>query len=310
MMIIIRTAVGSMAAVGLIEELKRNGVRVVGTDCDPLSVGFYFCDKSYVVPNGHDPNFVREIIKIAKKEKADAIISGPEEELICLSKNKKEIESAGSLLLIPDYDSVKICADKKKTSQFFEKIGIKVPRIFENADSAIFPCIVKPRFGRGSSGVFKAADKTELEFYLKKVKNPIIQQFIEGEEYTVDIFADFKGEPLSIVPRMRIKIDSGISVKAKTVFNKEIIDYCEKITEKLKLFGPSCIQCIKNKKGIYFLEINARFGGGSILSIKSDPAIISNLIKIAKREKPIKSKGFKDGFQMLRYYSEIYDDKI
>lgn len=219
---IIRTAVGGMMAVGFIKELKKNGIRVVGTDCDPLSVGFYFCDKSYVVPNGQDPNFVREIIKIAKEEKANAIISGPEEELVCLSKNKKEIENAGSLLLVPDYGVVKICADKKITNQFFEKIGIQIPEIFENIDSAIFPCIIKPRFGRGSSGVFKAADKTELEFYLKKVENPVIQQFIAGEEYTIDIFADLEGEPLSIVPRLRVKIDSGISVKAKRFLTKKL----------------------------------------------------------------------------------------
>lgn len=307
---IIRTAVGSVGSVGFIKELKNNGVRVIGTDCDSSSVGFYFCDKSYVVPNGQDINFVKEIIKIAKKEKADAIISAPEEELIPLSKRKQEIEKNGVLLLTPDYDSVKICADKKETAQFLKRIGLRSPKIFKGTNSVVFPCIIKPSFGRGGRDVFKVLNNTELEFYSKKVKDSIIQQFLEGQEYSIDVFSDLDGKPLSIVPRLRIKTESGISINSKTVFDKEIIDSCEKISKSLKIIGPACIQCIKNKNGIYFLEVNLRFGGGSILSIKADSSIIPNLIRIIKREKSIKSSGFKDGFYMARYYSEIYNNKI
>lgn len=303
---IIRTAVGSPPGIGFIKELRKKGVRVIGTDADPLSAGFYFCDKNYTVPKGDAPNFIKEIINIAKKEKVQAIISGPEEELLALSKNKNKLEKEGFLVLVPDYGSALICADKKKTGQFFEKNNIPVPKIFPDTSSVIFPCMVKARFGRGSSGVFKASDKNELKFYLKKARQPIIQEFIEGTEYTIDILADLSGKPISVIPRIRIQTESGISIKGKTVYDQKIIDYCATIAEKLKLIGPSCIQCIKNEKGLKFIEINARFGGGSILSAKADPTIIPNLIRIIKREKPIKSRGFKKNLTMLRYYSEIY----
>lgn len=302
---IIRSAVGSMPSWGLIEELQKAGVEIIGIDSNPLSFGLYLLERSYVVPRGDDPKFIEQISKIINKEQPNAILSGPEEELLSLSKNKRRIEERGSLLLCPDYEYVEICTDKKKTYEAFKKIGIPVPEIFDST-SVKFPCIIKPRFGRGSSNIYIARNEDELNFYIKNVEEPVIQEFIQGEEYTVDILADKDGNALSVVPRLRLGIESGISVKGKTVYDEEIINYCKKIAKELKLFGPSCIQCIRNKEGVKFIEVNPRFGGGSILSIKADPTIIPNLIKLIKGEKPEPSKGFKEGLVMLRYYSEVF----
>ncbi|MCL0059467.1 ATP-grasp domain-containing protein [Dehalococcoidia bacterium] len=303
---IIRSAVGSMPSWGLIDELQKRGVKIIGMDSNPLSFGLYILKKSYVIPRGDDPNFITEILKIIDIEQPNAILSGPEEELLILSKNKRKIEERGTLLLCPDYEYVEICVDKKKTNEVFERIGIPTPEIFTDIDSVEFPCIIKPRFGRGSSDVYIAKNKDDLYFYLKKVNEPIIQEFIQGEEYTVDILADKGGNALSVIPRLRLGVESGISVKGKTVYDKEIIDYCKKITKELKLFGPSCIQCIRNDEGVRFIEVNTRFGGGSILSIKADPTIIPNLIKMIKGEKPEPSGGFKEDLVMLRYHSEVF----
>jgi carbamoyl-phosphate synthase large subunit len=303
---VIRSAVGSLSSIGLIKELRKRGIKVIGIDCNPLAVGFHFCDKSYVVKRGNHPEFLNDIFRICDIEKPKAIISGPEEEILTLSKNKNLFTKRNILLLLPDYKTAKICADKLATHRFFIKENIPTPRFYYQKNNFKFPITIKPRFGRGSTNVFKAKNKEELEFYSKFVEKPIFQEFIEGDEYTIDVFADFDGNPLSIVPRRRFQVESGISIKGETVYDKEIINWCEKIVKKLKLIGPSCIQGIKDKKGINFIEINTRFGGGSILSMKADPSIISNLIKMIKGEKLSKSKGFKEGLVMLRYYSEVY----
>lgn len=303
---IIRSAVGSMPSWGLIEKLQSAGVEIIGMDSNPLSFGLYLLKKSYVVPRGDNPNFIKEILKIIDKEQPNAILSGPEEELLTLSKNKERIEERGTLPLCPDYEYVKTCADKKKTSEVFNRIKIPSPKIFDDTSLVEFPCIIKPRFGRGSSNIYVGKNEEDLRFYLKKIEEPVIQEFVQGEEYTVDILADRDGNALSIVPRLRLGTESGISVKGKTVYDKEIIDYCKKIAKELKLFGPSCIQCIRSKEGVKFIEVNTRFGGGSILSIKADSTIIPNLIKMTTDEKPEPSSGFKEGLVMLRYHSEVF----
>ncbi|MHB8105274.1 MAG: ATP-grasp domain-containing protein [Dehalococcoidales bacterium] len=302
---VIRSAVGCLSAIALVNELKAAGVKVVGIDCDPLAVGLRLCDKSYVVPRGDDPAFLKAILDICDKEKPDAIISGPEEEILTLSKNKDSFKQRNVLVLCPDYATVVTCADKLKINQAFKNLGIPIPQIYDKT-APKFPCIIKPRFGRGGRGVYKVENPGELEFYRKKVTNPVIQEYIEGTEYTIDILADLDGNPLSIVPRARLQVESGISVRGQTVYDKEAIALAGKIVKELKLIGPSCIQCIKNDGGIKFTEINPRFGGGSILSIKADPGIIPNLIKIIKGDAPVPSKGFKQGLTMLRYYNEVF----
>jgi len=309
---VIRSAVGSMPSLGLIKELQKSGIEVIGIDANPLSFGLYFLNKSYVIPTANNSKFIGELIKIIDKEKPNAILSGPEEEILVLAKNKKILEEKGVVVLCPDLKSVKICIDKVKTSKIFRKLGIPTPRLFIKKEEAEFPCIIKPRFGRGSSDIYITENKDELYFYLKRVNNPIIQEFIKGEEYTVDILADKQGNALSVVPRIRLETESGISTKGKIIYDDTIIRYCKKIVKELKLFGPSCIQCIKNSEGIKFIEINPRFGGGALLSIKADPTIIPNLKKLITNEKPIPSKSFKEGIIMLRNYYEIFisDNKI
>ena len=302
---ILRTAVGCTASISFIRELKKRNIRVIGTDCNPISVGLHLCDKGYVVPCGDDPDFIRKILEICKEEKVDAILSGPEEELLILSRNKELFEKIGVLVLSPDYESVSICADKLKTYEFFRKHSIPTPEVYEDYNIK-FPAIIKPRFGRGGRGVYRIDSVSDLNFFKGKVENPIIQEYVEGIEYTVDTFADLEGNPLSVIPRVRIHVESGISVKGLTKYEDDLIDYSKKIVKKLKLIGPACIQAIKNDDGVKFTEINPRFGGGSILSIKADPSIMNNLIKMIKGEKPSPSKSFKEDLLMLRYYSELF----
>jgi len=302
---IMRSAVGCLSAMALINELRKESVRIIGIDCNPLSAGLHLCDKGYVVPRGDDPRFLEEILRICDIERPDAILSGPEEEILVLSKNKELFTKMNVLVLCPAYDTVKICTDKMETYKVFKSYGVPTPEVY-NKGSAKFPCIIKPRFGRGGREIFRAENRHELEFYSKKVTNPITQEFIEGAEYTVDTFADLEGNPLSIVPRIRLQVESGISVKGMTVYHEEIIKYCDKLVRDLKLIGPSCIQCIRNDNGLKFTEINPRFGGGSILSIKADPTIIHNIVRVVRGEPPTPSSRFKEGLTMLRYYDEVF----
>lgn len=302
---IVRSAVGSMPSMGLIKELMDSNVEIIGIDSDPLSYGLYALNKSYLVPKGDNPNFINRIMNIINLENPHAILSGPEEEILTLSANKKQIEAKGTIVLCPDHKYVKICSDKIESYYAFKKIGIPVPKIYD-MNSVKFPCIIKPRSGRGSSGVYKVTNEYEFNFYMGKVDDPIIQEYVEGEEYTIDVLADKKGNCLSVVPRLRLNTESGISVKGKTVYDQVIINYAKKLAKKLKLFGPTCIQCIKNEDELKFIEINTRFGGGAVLSLKADPMLVPNLIRIIKGEKPRPSKRFKEGLIMLRNYSEIY----
>lgn len=299
---IIRTAIGSMVSLGLINHFRSNGIEVVGVDSDPLAFGLYLLNSSYVIPKANDPKFIDTMLNICEIEQPDAILAGPEEELLILTKNRDLFE--GIVLLCPDYNTIKICYDKIELDDFFRQLSVltpltQFPDYFLDID---FPCIVKPRVGRGSSKVWIATHPRDI----RNIKDRIIQDYIEGNEYSVDVLADREGNVCNVVPRLRLQITNGKSTRSRTVYDEEIIGYCKKIAKELKLFGMSCIQCIKNESGVYFIDVNPRFGGGSVLSLWADQTIFPNIIKLIKGEKPIPNDKFEEGLTMLRFYNETY----
>lgn len=305
---ILRSSVGSSSSLGLIKEFQENDFEVIGLDCDPNSFGLYYLDKGYVIPMGVTKEFIPRLMEIVKDEKPQAIVQGPEEEMLQLAMNKDEFAKESVKILLPSVESVKVCIDKLKTDEFFREAGIPKPELYTD-DNVQFPCILKPMYGRGGTGIHKIENRENYEILKKSEKNYILQEFVEGQEYTVDLLSGEDGKVLSIVPRKRICIESGVVSKSMTCNDGEIIEYCKKISEKLKFFGPSCIQCIKGDKGVKFLEINLRFGGGSILSVKSDSSFIENLRALILDKPTRVSNGFKENLMMLRNYQEIFVQK-
>ena len=126
-----------------------------------------------------------------------------------------------------------------------------------------------------------------------------------GEEFTVDVFCDFNSKPITIVPRRRLAVRSGEILKGKTIRDYSIIKASIDLVEKLKPFGHITLQCIKNENGIYFIEINPRFGGGAPMSIVAGANSIENLIKLKKGEKLSYNEDWKDNIIFSRFDNSV-----
>jgi len=317
--VIIRSAIGSLASVGFIKLLKKWNFKIVGTDIVEENVGNFFVDNFYKVPRAENENeVIKSYLSIAKKEKANWILSGPEEEIVILSKYKDVFKSTGVYMLHSDYNLLDIITDKYNAYKFFKKNDISLPRtklaldikdiVLENPQNRF---ILKPRKGRGSTNivVFSNSNNTIIRD-LKNPQNYIIQEYILGLEYTVDVLCDLYGCILNIVPRRRIKVDSGISVIGKTEKNETLISITEKILSSIKIIGGACFQFIKsNETGEYYLtDVNPRFGGGVILSLASSRTFrdnLRNLLEFKWDKLLYKSYDFNES-KMFRYYDEIY----
>ncbi len=83
-----------------------------------------------------------------------------------------------------------------------------------------FPIIAKPRYGKGSRDVIKINDNKELEYISSKYSNMIYQDYLPGEEYTIDVLSDMDSNPIISVPRIRLQTKGGISTKGKIVLDK------------------------------------------------------------------------------------------
>ena len=79
-----------------------------------------------------------------------------------------------------------------------------------------YPVVVKPRTGSGSRDISVLASGQELAG-LARSTDFIIQEFLPGEEYSIDVLADAGGHVIASVPRVRARVDSGVSVAGRTM---------------------------------------------------------------------------------------------
>ena len=146
-------------------------------------------------------------------------------ELQILSSNRNEIETKTSAkVLISEESVIKICRNKTNTQTFFEENNFGVPKRITNFENVKYPVFLKPVDGSSSINTYKINNEKELKFFTEYIPNVMVQEFISGEEYTVDAFLDFDSNIITIVPRQRIATRSGEIVKGKIVKDKEIID--------------------------------------------------------------------------------------
>jgi len=130
--------------------------------------------------------------------------------------------------------------------------------------------VVKPVSGSGSRGVEIYEDISEVP--PARFENPLlmIQEYADGPEYSVDIMVTPDGEIKAAVPRVRMRIDSGVSMTGRVENNQEIIQYVEAVVHKIGLTYMANVQVILDAdKGPRLVEINPRFSGGLSLVIAS-----------------------------------------
>ena len=141
-----------------------------------------------------------------------------------------------------------------------------------------FPKIYKPKFGFGSRGIFIAHNKAEQPKV--NMSEYIVQKFIVGKEYSVDGYFDVNSKLVDCVPRERIRVANGEVLSSRTVEFKELQKITKLIGQKMKLKGPTCFQYIVGDDGKpYIMEINARFGGGALLSMHAGLPLIAMIKK-------------------------------
>ncbi|MCP4216128.1 MAG: ATP-grasp domain-containing protein [bacterium] len=244
--------------------------RVITIDYDTNSPALFFSHKHYKVPLVNAPDYLEYINCIIEKEDIDLIIPTIDQELLLWAKHKKEYEAMGVRVSISPPETIDTCGDKWKTFKFFKENGIPFPKTYlpkmltYNMD---YPLFIKPREGRGSVKSFKVRNKKELDFFLDYVPDPLVQDYLEGKEFTADAFFSEDGRLISFTPRYRLVIRSGVSDRGRTFRDSQLENYIMEIGKKIKFSGAVNIQGKVFKDSISFFEINPRFSGGIQLSI-------------------------------------------
>jgi carbamoyl-phosphate synthase large subunit len=291
------------------KKLNVNSTIVAG-DCSDTAPALYFADRTFKLPRINEPNYIDSIIEACNKENIALVVPTIDTDLLMLAENKNYIEeNTNSRILISDTRVIKICRDKINTQKFMEENGFGVPRMYTDEEiikgDLHFPLFIKPKSGSSSINTFKVKDTDELKTFMSIVNDPIIQDFMDGQEYTVDVFLDFQNRIITIVPRLRLATRSGEISKGKIIRDREIIVDVTRLMKVLKPIGHITVQLMKTKKGIEYIEINPRFGGGAPMSIQSGADSCENLYRLLMGQELEYNEYYRDNLMFLRFDSSI-----
>jgi carbamoyl-phosphate synthase large subunit len=269
------TGAGGPAAVSVMKSLRADPtVELLAADLDPWAAGLYLLppEARTLVPAGDDPGFVAAALARCLDLAVDVLVPTVDTELRPLAQARGEFARAGvDLLLAPD-PALAVTLDKLALIRHCTGT-IRVPRTELLADtdpgSWQYPVAVKPRSGSGSRGFSVARAAAELAA-LRTRDGFLVQEYLPGQEYSIDVLADAAGHVVASVPRVRVRVDSGVSVAGRTVHDPELELLGRQVATITGLTYIANIQFRQNRAGQpALLEVNPRVPGTLPLTVAS-----------------------------------------
>lgn len=302
---VLLTSVGRRAY--LVDYFKKEfgyNSKIICTNSSELSTALSVGDKSYISPMIYEETYIPFLLEICKKEKINILVSLFDIDLPILAYNKDKFENLGVKLILSDLSIIEVCNDKYKMNKFlknnfFDTIytGLSIEdEYIKNNISSEKKFILKPRWGMGSLGIYISDEYEEAKYFYKKIRKDIdksylryeakqdiensilIQELIEGKEYGLDIVNDLEGNHITTIVKEKLAMRSGETDIAKIVHFPLLEDFGKRIADKTRHIANMDLDLILNDKGIFVIDMNARFGGGYPFTHKAGV----NIVKIIK----------------------------
>lgn len=272
-------------------------------------------DDGWTVPRVTEPTYVDRLIEICKENAVRLVVPTIDTELNILSEARDRFKIADVSLLVCSDETNDVSSDKRKTEIFFNMHAIPTARSYELDEALLlpenaYPLLLKPARGSSSIGVTRVDGRKELLFFAQYVDDPLIQEFVHGDEYTIDVLVGIDGSVRCAVPRLRMETRAGEVSKSMTVNDPVLVDWAYKVAGVLNgAFGCVTLQCFRQPNGdVKFIEINPRFGGGFPLSAEAGadyPRWILKMLLGLGEDSGMQSS-WRNELVMLRYDEEIF----
>ena len=267
------TGMGGPAGISVLKGIADLPVDVYSADIDPFAAGLYLVprERRVMLPRGDSHRFVDAVMDICREHAIDVLVPTVDSELVPVAEARADLEAAGVSLVNPSAETLRVCLDKWALHRRCASV-VRVPAsVLADADfdpAAIeLPVIVKPRSGSGSRGIRLIAERTDLE-RVPCDATQLVQEHLPGAEHSLDVLARRDGRVLAVVPRERLKVDSGIAVAARVTRDEALESLGRTVAERVGLTGVGNIQVKQTASGEpALLEVNPRFPGSMPLTI-------------------------------------------
>jgi carbamoyl-phosphate synthase large subunit len=312
------TGAGGPAAIAVMKSLRADpAIRVIAADTDCWAAGLYLvpaADRA-VIPAGSIPGFAADLLDRSRQLGADVVIPTVDAELRPLAAAREDFRRAGVALMLPSARALELTLDKLALSRACAGT-VRVPRtepLDETLDpgSWIYPVVVKPRTGSGSRDITAIVSPDEMKATLAMTESEagfLVQEYLPGEEYSIDVLADATGRVVAGVPRVRTRVDSGVSVAGRTLHDRELERAGAAVATAVGLTYIGNIQVRRDHDGHpALLEVNPRAPGSLSLTIASG-VDMPRMALDALRGRPLPGHAEFCEKAMVRYLDERFLD--
>jgi len=264
---ILVTGIGGPAGRSLARQLAERRYRVIGTDMRVVDVPEATV---HCVPAAADPAFVETLRALTHESGADLVIP---------------TVSDAPLALAP-LEGVLLANDKWLTWQRLSGCGVSVPRAMlpshvqssEHVAQTIgWPCIAKPRIGRGGRDV-RLYHAYDIDVLRALGDHYILQEFIPGIEYAPNVYIRGNGDDV-VVSLRKTALKQGVVGNAVSVVRDTSSDVAALARAAGRALGLSGALDIdirrRGDRTPVVLQVNARFGANSAYA----PEILGALLE-------------------------------
>ncbi len=289
-------------------------LEVHGADAAHLSPAMHHVDKAHVVRPILAGGYIKALLDLVRRARIDLLIPLIDQELPLMAGAVDRFAERGCCALISSESVVQVCRDKIATSRALKAAGIDTPATWTWSEALKrkrhrFPYFLKPQEGSAAMGNYVVMDRAELNAFGKRVHEPIVQEFVEGAEHTLDVYTGFDGIARCIVPRKRLEVRAGEVSKGLIVKDERLMAVGFRVAQMLgECRGVITVQCILRPDGrIRVIEINPRFGGGVPLAIHAGADFPRWILSELLGRKPrINPTGFREDVAMLRFDDSVF----
>ncbi|MFE0104473.1 ATP-grasp domain-containing protein [Streptomyces sp. NPDC059009] len=307
------TGVGGAPGFDLTRRLLSLNCDVIAADANPLACGLLLDGVTpRLLPKAAEPDFRTRLLEVCRDLRPHALMCAVEHELPTLVSLAPDLEALGVRTWLPGPDAVTACLDKAAFHTALAAHGIPTPATFLPAelDNAQLPLalVVKPRRGHGSQGVSFCESRDQAHVLCELTCDPIVQELVEGSEFTADCLVDHTGRA-SVILRHRLLVKAGLAVVARTFHDDEA---AEQIRRTLNAVGASGLCCVQGflREGdadhVTVTEVNLRVAGGFPLAEAAGAQLVQQALN-GLFDRPVDHTrlAYKDDVYLTKYFETL-----
>jgi carbamoyl-phosphate synthase large subunit len=267
--------VGGVVGLGIIEALRlaEKSYWIEAACVSPESPGHLLADAAQLSPYASDSNFVEWLTDVCEKRSIDVVLSGQEDVLEVLAAHKESPgydEAADAVMGVDALERLKLSRDKLRLSEWLNRQPFPTPSTIGCTDSEAVqdflthhppPWVVKPRFGRGSRGMF-TTDEPDRVLSLAGSDEMVVQTYVETDrhEQTVACLCGPDSTLVGSVAFDRVLRDGNTVWARPLPHETPARSLAQEICTRLRVTGPCNLQFRIGTDGVpRLLDVNLRF---------------------------------------------------